>query len=159
MTGVQTCALPISGAPRAARRGRFITVEGPDGGGKTTQAGRLADALRAAGADVLLTREPGGTRLGERVRSILLDNETGVHAPIADALLFNAARAQHVAEVILPALAAGRTVICARYADSTLAYQGYGGGLPLDQLRQIQAAATQGLQPDVTVLQIGRAHV
>lgn len=138
-----------SGAPR---RGRFITVDGPDGGGKTTQARRLADALLARGVDVLLTREPGGTRLGERVRSILLDNQTGVHAPIADALLFNAARAQHVAEVILPALAAGRTVVCARYADSTLAYQGYGGGLPLDQLRQIQAVATQGLRPDVTIL-------
>ena len=133
-------------------RGRFVTVDGPDGGGKTTQAQRLSDALRARGIDVLLTREPGGTRLGERVRSILLDNETGVHAPIADALLFNAARAQHVAEVILPALAAGRTVICARYADSTQAYQGYGGGVPLDALRRIQAAATQGLRPDLTIL-------
>ena len=133
-------------------RGRFITVDGPDGGGKTTQAQRLADALRARGAHVLLTREPGGTRLGELVRSILLDNATGVHAPIADALLFNAARAQHVAEVIIPALAAGQTVVCARYADSTLAYQGYGAGLPLDHLRLIQVAATQGLRPDLTIL-------
>lgn len=146
-----------SGAPSsvgrgAPRRGRFVTVDGPDGGGKTTQARRLAEALRAGGAAVLLTREPGGTALGDRVRSILLDNETGVHAPIADALLFNAARAQHVAEVILPALAAGTTVICARYADSTLAYQGYGGGLSLSDLRAIQAVATQGLRPDLTIL-------
>ena len=133
-------------------RGRFITVDGPDGGGKTTLAQRLAEALRARGEDVVLTREPGGTRLGERVRSILLDNETGAHAPLADALLFNAARAQHVTEVIVPALAAGRTVVCARYADSTLAYQGYGGGVPLDDLRRIQAAATQGLRPDLTLL-------
>jgi dTMP kinase len=136
----------------ALSRGRFITVDGPDGGGKTTQAARLAAALRARGIDVLLTREPGGTRLGERVRSLLLDNETGRHAPIADALLFNAARAQHVSEVVEPALAAGRTVVCARYADSTLAYQGYGAGLPLDELRRIQVVATHGLCPDRTIL-------
>jgi dTMP kinase len=136
----------------AGPRGRFITIDGPDGGGKTTQARRLADALAARGVDVLLTREPGGTRLGERVRSILLDNETGQHLPIADALLFSAARAQHVAEVVLPALQAGRTVVCARYADSTLAYQGYGAGLPIDELRRIQAIATGGLRPDRTIL-------
>lgn len=133
-------------------RGRFITIDGPDGGGKTTQARRLADALRARGLDVVLTREPGGTALGERVRSILLDNETGRHAPAADALLFNAARAQHVDEVVLPALRAGRTVVCARYADSTLAYQGHGAGLPIDDLRRIQELATQGLVPDRTIL-------
>ena len=133
-------------------RGRFITIDGPDGGGKTTQAQRLADALREQGLDVLLTREPGGTKVGERVRSIVLDNETGRHAPITDALLFNAARAQHVAEVIEPALAAGRTVVCARYADSTLAYQGYGAGVPLAELRAIQASATGGLLPDRTIL-------
>lgn len=133
-------------------RGRFITIDGPDGGGKTTQARRLADALRARGVDVLLTREPGGTKLGDRVRGILLDNETGRHAPIADALLFNAARAQHVIEVIVPALESGRTVVCARYADSTLAYQGYGGGIPLPDLRRIQVIATGGLLPDRTIL-------
>lgn len=136
----------------APPRGRFITIDGPDGGGKTTQAARLAAALRAGGTDVVLTREPGGTRLGERVRGILLDNQAGVHAPLADALLFNAARAQHVAEVIRPALEAGRTVVCARYADSTLAYQGYGAGVPLDELRRIQVVATQGLRPDRTIL-------
>ncbi len=133
-------------------RGRFITIDGPDGGGKTTQAWRLAEALRERGLPVLLTREPGGTKVGDRVRGIVLDNETGRHAPIADALLFNAARAQHVAEVILPALNSGRTVICARYADSTLAYQGYGGGIPLADLRAIQAIATGGLLPDRTIL-------
>jgi dTMP kinase len=138
--------------PGAPVRGRFITIDGPDGGGKTTQAQRLADALRARGLDVLLTREPGGTKVGDRVRNIVLDNETGRHAPITDALLFNAARAQHVAEVILPALRAGRTVVCARYADSTLAYQGYGGGIALVDLRAIQAIATGGLLPDRTIL-------
>lgn len=138
---------------RAARRGgRFITLDGPDGGGKTTHARRLADALRARGEDVLLTREPGGTQLGDGIRSLLLDNRTGHHVPVADALLFNAARAQHVEAVILPALRAGRTVVCARYADSTLAYQGYGAGLPIDQLRRVQALATQGLTPDRTLL-------
>jgi dTMP kinase len=133
-------------------RGRFITIDGPDGAGKTTQAQRLAEALRARGQDVLLTREPGGTKVGERVRSIVLDSETGRHAPITDALLFNAARAQHVAEVIRPALNAGRTVVCARYADSTVAYQGYGAGIPLADLRAIQAIATGGLLPDRTIL-------
>ena len=136
----------------ARPRGRFITIDGPDGGGKTTHARRLADALRERGVDVLLTREPGGTQLGERVRTVLLDGSSGSHAPIADALLFNAARAQHISEVIRPALAAGRTVVCARYADSTLAYQGYGAGLSLEDLRRLQQIATGGLRPDRTLL-------
>jgi dTMP kinase len=140
------------GAGLPARRGRFISIDGPDGGGKTTQAERLAAALRERGLDVLLTREPGGTALGERIRSALLDGSTGTHEPLADALLFNAARAQLVREVIEPALAAGRTVVCARYADSTLAYQGYGAGVPLETLRALQAAATDGLQPDLTIV-------
>jgi dTMP kinase len=137
-------------------RGKLITLEGPEGSGKTVLAKRLLEELTKRGHRVRLTREPGGTRLGERVRSILLEHagEAGT-APIdarADALLFNAARAQLVAEVIRPALAAGEIVICARYADSTLAYQGYGSGLPIDELRALAAAATGGLVPDLTIL-------
>lgn len=136
------------------RRGWLITVEGPDGAGKTTQAERLADHLRSAGLDVVLTREPGGTWLGERLRALLLarTDSTAQGDPVADALLFNAARRQLVAEVIRPALAARRTVVCARFADSTLAYQGYGAGVSLDRLRALELAATDGLKPDLTIL-------
>jgi dTMP kinase len=137
----------------------FITLEGPEGAGKTLQAERLAEALRARGQRVRLIREPGGTRLGEEIRAIVLASsvggEPGAEVTIdarADALLFNAARAQLVAEVIRPALAAGETVICARFADSTLAYQGYGAGVPLDNLRAIAMVATAGLVPDRTIL-------
>ena len=131
------------------RRGWFITIEGPDGAGKTTQAQRLAAHLRPAGHDVHLTREPGGTWLGERLRELLLARtaSTARTDPLTDALLFNAARRQLVTEVIVPALEAGQTVVCARYADSTLAYQGYGAGVPLEDLRTLAAAATGGLTP------------
>ncbi|MEX1169468.1 MAG: dTMP kinase [Chloroflexota bacterium] len=138
----------------SARRGWFITVEGPDGAGKTTQAEALADHLRERGIDVLLTREPGGTALGERVRELLLSGGGATVAtdPLTDALLFNAARRQLVVDVLRPALARGRTVVCARYADSTLAYQGYGAGVPLERLRAMEAFATDGLAPDLTIL-------
>jgi dTMP kinase len=134
--------------------GWFITIEGPDGAGKTTQAGALADHLRRRGLDVLLTREPGGTWLGERVRELLLarTGSTAPTDPVTDAILFSAARRQLVTEVIRPALARGTTVVCARYADSTLAYQGYGAGVPLDRLHALQAMATDGVQPDLTLL-------
>lgn len=140
------------GAPQGG--GWFITIEGPDGAGKTTQAESLADHLRGRGHAVLVTREPGGTWLGERVRELLLarTGSTVSTDPVTDAILFNAARRQLVTEVIRPALTAGRTVICARYADSTLAYQGYGAGVPLDRLRTLQALATDGLQPHLTIL-------
>lgn len=140
--------------PGTRPRGWFITIEGPEGSGKTTQAEALVDHLRAAGRDVLLTREPGGTWLGERIREVLLAR-TGSTAPtdsLTDALLFSAARRQLVTEVIGPQLAAGRTVICARFADSTLAYQGFGAGVDLDRLRQLETAATGGLRPDLTIL-------
>lgn len=135
-------------------RGWFITVEGPDGAGKTTQASALAGHLRELGVDTLLTREPGGTWLGERLRDLLLARTGSAAAtdPLTDALLFNAARRQLVVEVIRPALMAGRTVVCARYADSTLAYQGYGAGVPLDRLSALAAVATDGLLPDLTAL-------
>jgi dTMP kinase len=135
-------------------RGWFITIEGPEGAGKTTQAAALASHLEDRGLDVHVTREPGGTWLGERLRDVLLARTDSVAPtdPLTDALLFNAARRQLVTEVVRPALASGRTVICARFADSTLAYQGYGAGVPLDQLRALADAATEGLVPDLTIL-------
>jgi dTMP kinase len=135
-------------------RGWFITIEGPEGSGKTTQAEALADHLARRGLQVHVTREPGGTWLGERIRDILLAR-TGSSAPIdplTDALLFNAARRQLVTEVIRPSLASGRTVVCARFADSTLAYQGFGAGVALERLRALETAATDGLEPDLTIL-------
>lgn len=132
----------------------FITIDGPDGGGKTTQAERLAAHLRELGTTVHLTREPGGTWLGERIRELLLDRtgSTAPTDPLADALLFNAARRQLVRELIAPALDAGDTVVCARFADSTLAYQGYGAGLDIAMLRALNDRATDGIRPDLTVL-------
>ena len=135
-------------------RGWFITIEGPEGAGKTTQAARLETWLRDAGVASIRTREPGGTKLGEQLRDLLLRAPTGVAQidPLADALLFNAARRQLVAEVIRPALDSGVSVVCARFADSTLAYQGYGSGLDLETLRSLEAVATDGLRPDLTIL-------
>ena len=135
-----------------SRRGRFITIEGPEGAGKTSQAGRLVAALRERGHAIRSTREPGGTALGERIRDLLLAPTATPIDPLADALLFNAARRQLVGEVIEPSLAAGTTVICARFADSTRAYQGYGGGLPLAELERLERIATGGLVPDRTIL-------
>lgn len=130
---------------------RFITFEGPEGCGKTTQARRLAAALEAEGVSVRLTREPGGTPIAEQVREVLLRPENAAMLAQTEALLYLAARAQHTAEVIQPALAAGATVICDRYSDSTLAYQGYGHGLPLAELMRMDAFATGGLRPDLTI--------
>ena len=140
--------------PGAPSRGWFITIEGPEGSGKTTQATALVEHLQAGGLDVLLTREPGGTWLGERIRDVLLarTGSTSPTDPLTDALLFNAARRQLVTEVIVPQLAAGRSVVCARFADSTLAYQGFGAGVALERLRELEAAATGGLRPDLTIL-------
>lgn len=134
------------------RTGRFLTLEGPEGAGKTVMADRLVGSLRADGIDALVTREPGGTELGEQLRDLLLARDGPALEPLVDAFLFNAARAQLVAEVIRPALAAGRTVVCARFADSTLAYQGYGSGVDLETLRGLARAATGGLMPDRTIL-------
>jgi dTMP kinase len=136
-------------------RGRFITLEGPEGAGKTTQAQRLVATLRDRGVSVVSTREPGGTELGERIRALLLSPDNVGAAPVdplVDALLFNAARRQLVAEVIEPALALGTTVVCARFGDSTRAYQGYGGGVPIAELARLEAVATGGLRPDRTIL-------
>ena len=132
-------------------RGRLVTIEGPEGAGKTTQAERLRAAAVDAGIPVVVTREPGGTSLGEQVRTLLLARDAG-HDPRADALLFNAARAQLVADVIRPALERGDLVICTRFIDSTLAYQGHGAGLPIAELRALADVATGGLVPDRTLL-------
>jgi dTMP kinase len=146
---------PASAAPSfpaPSGRGLFVVFEGGDGAGKSTQVGRLVDALRAEGHDTLRTREPGGTPLGERVRELVLDPAHGPVDARAEALLFAAARAAHVAQLIRPALAAGRTVVCDRFADSSAAYQGAGRGLGLDRVAELNAWATAGLVPDLTVL-------
>ena len=129
----------------------LITFEGPDGSGKTTQIHRLAERLREDGRCVLTTREPGGTRISDGIRQLLLDMaHTEMHAR-AETLLFNAARAQLIEEVIRPALAAGRIVLCDRFADSTLAYQGYGHRQEIAELARLIEYATGGLRPDLTV--------
>jgi dTMP kinase len=127
----------------------FVTIEGIEGCGKTTQARRLVDAL---GTRALLTIEPGATGLGVALRQVLLEQRGADISPLAELLLFFADRAQHVYEVIRPALAAGRIVVSDRYSDSTLAYQGYGRGLPLPMIRSLAEQATTGLVPDVTLL-------
>ena len=136
------------------KRGRFITIEGPDGSGKTTQVDRLAERLRAAGRPVVVTREPGGTRLGEQLREILLARHGGVEPTdaLTDAFLFEAARRHLVRQVIRPALEDEAIVVCGRYSDSTFAYQGFGAGVPLETLRALDEAATEGLRPDLTIL-------
>ena len=129
----------------------FITFEGPEGSGKTTQLKLLAEWLREQGYDVLATREPGGTAISEAIRAILLDPARTEMRPEAEILLFSAARAQIVAQVIRPHLERGGIVLCDRYADSTLAYQGYGQRLDLEILRAITGFATGGLLPDLTI--------
>lgn len=128
----------------------FITFEGPEGSGKTTQIQGLSAWLRQQGQAVLATREPGGTLIGDRVRAILLDEAHQEMQPQTEILLFSAARAQIVGQVIRPHLAGGGMVVCDRYADSTLAYQGYGRQLDLPTLRLITEFATGGLRPDLT---------
>jgi dTMP kinase len=131
---------------------RFICLEGPDGAGKSRAVKALADHLREGGRSVTVTREPGGTRLGELVRGILLDSGPTERGPQADAMLFSAARSQLVHEVIRPALARGEIVISDRFAPSTLAYQGYGSGLDLEMLHELEAFATAGVRPDLVIL-------
>jgi dTMP kinase len=127
----------------------FVAFEGIEGSGKSTLLAAVAAQLAQRGFDPLSTREPGGTPLGDAIRSLFLSPDTTIE-PMAEALLVNAARAQHVARVIVPKLQAGGVVLCDRYVDSTLAYQGYGRGLDLRTLRRMCDAATNGVMPDVT---------
>ena len=133
-------------------KGRFITFEGGEGAGKSTQTARLAGTLRARGHEVVTTREPGGTPEAERIRDLLLGEDALDWDPRSEALLHYAARRQHVATLIRPALERGLWVISDRFSDSTMAYQGYGSGVPIDIIRAIAAATLDGLQPDLTMI-------
>lgn len=130
---------------------RFITFEGPDGSGKTSQLKLAATWLESLGVPLLVTREPGGTPIGEEIRQLLHDTKRTEMAREAEILLYSASRAQLVAELILPALETGKVVLCDRYFDSTYAYQGYGRGLPMEALKLITRFATQNLIPDLTL--------
>lgn len=134
------------------QRGRFITFEGGEGSGKSTQARRLAARLEAAGIAVTLTREPGGSPFAERLRSVILDPATPPHSPLSEALLFYAARADHVAHTIRPALAAGRWVVCDRFSDSTRVYQGAAGALSRATIEALEGIAVAPTVPDLTLV-------
>lgn len=136
--------------PAPRRRGRFLTFEGIDGCGKTTQLRLLARALRRRRLPVLVTREPGGTKLGERIRSLLLRRRSAGMDPRTEVLLMFASRAQNVAEVIRPALGRGLIVLCDRFTDASLAYQGYGRGVDRGFIRRLHRFACQGVNPDMT---------
>ena len=130
-------------------RGKFITLEGLDGAGKSTHVGAIADLLRARGKDVVVTREPGGTPLGEKLRSVLLSEKLNIDT---ETLLMFAARREHIARVIEPALAAGRWVVSDRFTDATYAYQGAGGGMPRERIAALEAWVIGGLTPDLTLV-------
>jgi dTMP kinase len=136
----------------SAPRSRFIVFEGGEGAGKSTQVQRLAEALRARGEDVLTTREPGGSPGAEAIRGLLVSGDAERWSPEAEALLINAARADHLARTIRPALAKGRWVICDRFADSTMAYQGYGMGLDRAWLEQLRKRVVADTEPGLTLV-------
>jgi dTMP kinase len=133
-------------------KGTFITFEGIEGSGKSTQITLLANYLTSRGIRNVLTREPGGTQIGDQVRKILLDPANDSLHPTAELLLYAASRAQHLHEVILPALASGSTVLCDRFSDATLAYQGYGRGLDIQLIRTLDCIVTGEMRPDLTIL-------
>ena len=133
-------------------RGKFITFEGPEGGGKSTQVKTLAEWLRKQGKKVVVTREPGGTRMSELIRALVRDEMEDPPVTRCEVLLFLAARAQVVSQVIRPALARGEWVVCDRFADSTFAYQGYGRGIDVQLLKNFNDFVTEGLVPDLTIL-------
>jgi dTMP kinase len=149
-----------------ARRGKFVTFEGLDGSGKSTQLRKLAEALRALGYVVMETREPGGTATGEKIRRVLLDSRTTGLSPMAEMALMFASRAQHIAEVIEPAVRSGSIVLCDRFTDSTEAYQGSGRKLGSDAVLELHRVLCGDLQPDLTILlesnlamSVGRARL
>ena len=133
-------------------RGAFITLEGGDGSGKSTQLKLLTEYLQSNGYDCVFTREPGGTAISEKIREIILDGNNVEEANETEALLYAAARAQLVKELIIPSIKQGKIVVCDRYIDSSVAYQGYGRGLPLDILRAMNDFACEALVPDLTIL-------
>lgn len=133
-------------------RGYFISIEGPDGSGKSTQIKLINDYFTGKGFDVVETREPGGTRISEKIRDIILDKENTEMFPVTEALLYAASRAQHVHEVIEPCIRSGKVVICDRYVDSSIVYQGIGRDLGVDAVYMINNIATQGIMPDLTIL-------
>jgi dTMP kinase len=135
-----------------SRRGLFITFEGMDGSGKTTQMQRLAVRLRTRGREVLETAEPGGTPIGAKIRRILLDSANQELSPTTELLLYFASRAQNVDELVTPALAAGKIILCDRFTDSSLVYQGCGRGLGVETVLALDRIACRGLEPDLTVL-------
>ena len=137
---------------KPVQRGKFITFEGLDGCGKSTQLEKLAAVLRAEGIEVLTTREPGGTEIGERIRAVLLDSRTAGLDPWAEMALMFASRAQQLAQVIEPALAQGRWVLCDRYTDSTEAYQGSGRELGSESVLHVHQVLCRGIWPDLTIL-------
>lgn len=132
--------------------GLFITFEGPDGAGKSTQIRKFTSYLEDKNISFILTREPGGTLLGDRIRKTVLDPDSGAVDERAETLLYLASRAQHVTELIRPALAEGKVVVCDRFSDSTLAYQGIARGLGLEEIKELDSFATGGLVPDLTIL-------
>ena len=151
--GFDAQGAPASGLPEGNfPRGVFVTFEGGDGVGKSTHIRFVADELRRAGREVVCLREPGGTGVGESLRAMVLDPENGEISSEAELLMYEAARAQLVCEVIRPALERGAVVLCDRFADSTIAYQAYGRGLPLDFVRRANTFATGGIVPDRTIL-------
>jgi len=135
----------------SGKNGLFISFEGPDASGKTTQLRLLEDYLRSRGIDPLMTREPGGTAISEKIRAVILDKENAEMLPMTEALLYAAARAQHVGQVIVPALKEGRVIISDRFLDSSIAYQGCGRGMG-HVIEEINLPATGGLEPDLTIL-------
>jgi dTMP kinase len=135
-----------------ARQGRLITLEGGEGAGKSTQAKRLGAFLRGLGLEVTETREPGGASGAEAIRALLVEGDPGRWTPLAETLLLSAARADHLARTVRPALAAGHWVVCDRFTDSTLAYQGFGHGLDAARLRVLNELVTEGLTPDLTLI-------
>lgn len=151
--GFDAQGAPASGRPEGdSPRGVFVTFEGGDGVGKSTHIRYVANELRRAGREVVCLREPGGTGIGESLRAMVLDPDNGEISSEAELLMYEAARAQLVREVIRPALERGAVVLCDRFADSTIAYQAYGRGLPLDFVRRANAFATGGIVPDRTIL-------
>lgn len=151
--GYDAQGAPASGRPEGdSPRGVFVTFEGGDGVGKSTHIRYVANELRRAGREVVCLREPGGTGIGESLRAMVLDPDNGEISSEAELLMYEAARAQLVREVIRPALERGAVVLCDRFSDSTIAYQAYGRGLPLDFVRRANAFATGGIVPDRTIL-------